>query len=282
MPTLFSAVPGNDWISGSFDHVNGGPGKDRIVATRVSLDIFGGDGNDRIRSVGTVYTTSGDAGNDKIVATNDINVLGGDGNDRLFGRGVGGGLNGGPGNDRLSTPRTGDGFILWASPGNDRYHAHSNPKTLVNYYFAPTSVRVNLTTGRASGWGHDRLYGVRSAAGGHHADVLIGNRYANILRGLVWPWDFGDDPTLAGPDVVTGRGGKDDIIAIGAGTVARGGTGNDKVEVSGRGYGGRGNDTLLGGYDTDDLLIGGPNQDSADGATGVDTCVAETVVNCEK
>ena len=128
---------GNDWISGSFDHVNGGPGRTASSPPASAWTSSAATATTASVPWATVYTTSGDAGNDKIVATNDINVLGGDGNDRLFGRGVGGGLNGGRGNDRLSTPRTGDGFILWASPGNDRYHAHSNPKTLVNYYFAP-------------------------------------------------------------------------------------------------------------------------------------------------
>jgi len=41
-----------------------------------------------------------------------------------------------------------------------------------------------------------------------------------------------------------------------------------------------GDDDLRGGND-DDILNGGPDVDEADGGGGTDTCIAETVIDCE-
>lgn len=55
------------------------------------------------------------------------------------------------------------------------------------------------------------------------------------------------------------------------------GCGRRKSEVHGQ----RGNDRLQGGR-FDDVLVGGPGRDRAQGLQGVDTCVAETEKSCER
>ncbi len=95
-------------------------------------------------------------------------------------------LRGGPGNDRVIAGPLGE-WTLWDSPdlGNDRYEANGNPEVRVSYLYATAPVRINLARGFARGQGNDRLVGIRGAGGGHHDDVIIGNRFANNIFGLI-------------------------------------------------------------------------------------------------
>lgn len=275
---------GNDQITGTFyGSVDGGDGNDRIINRGdFASAIAGGNGNDYIETGGGLGGANGGAGNDVLISSGGLNTNGGPGDDVVIGRGGSGNLLGGDGNDVVMAPRTGNGYIFWDGPGNDVYLGNDNPKTLVNYYYSPASVTINLKGGFAVGWGADTLMGVHSAAGSvNNADVIIGDDRPNILRGIVDWYDANTDPTAAGADVMRGGRGNDDIAAYGFGSRAFGDGGNDTVAVSGSGNGGPGNDVLTGYYDSNDTLVGGAGLDHADGSDGTDTCSAEVLLSCE-
>ncbi|MCD4536499.1 hypothetical protein LRP67_20600 [Nocardioides sp. cx-169] len=93
-----------------------------------------------------------------------------------------------------------------------------------------------------------------------------------------------------------GDAGPNELQALGCGPVARGGDGDDSLEVRvvrgefgcfeaansrARAYGEQGDDRLLGGPFTE-ILVGGPGLDRADGRERNDICDAEREVRCER
>jgi Ca2+-binding RTX toxin-like protein len=174
----------------------GGPRADRLRGTAGPDVIVGRGGNDVIRGLDGLDRICGNGGNDVL--------RGGDAGDRL---------DGGAGSDRI------DGGLLFDD---------------VLFGGAPGPVKVNLTTGRASGYGRDRLVGIEDVYGSRHDDVIRGgDSFIEVLWG-----DAGNDVVKGGPaaSIVHGNEGEDQLF---------GGAGGDLL------LGGPGDDTMDGGADSD-------------------------------
>jgi Ca2+-binding RTX toxin-like protein len=243
------AGDGNDTIQGGLgadelagengdDHVDGGPGLDYVVYEEspagVTVDLAAktatGWGTDTLANIEAIV---GSRFNDVLRGEDGPNYLAAlEGNDDLSAFGGNDYLDGGSGDDAL---KGGKGFDT------------------VDFFFAPRGVSLSLASGRASGYGRDRLSNVEDVDGSRYADMLIGNASPNWLRG------FGGD------DSVLGVVGRDRL---------EGGRGDDRV------FGGRGSDRLAGGPGRD-FLNGGYGRDRLSGGGGRDRCrYGERLVGC--
>lgn len=114
------------------------------------------------------------------------------------------------------------------------------------------------------------------------------------VRGRVAGWD--QYKVSAVQLDIRGSSRPENIAQMGCRGVVNGGGGADRIEPNtnpdiGCGYlgednelivrGGRGDDTLVGGY-MPDTLIGGPGRDTASGGRNRDRCVAEKEIGCER
>jgi Ca2+-binding RTX toxin-like protein len=202
---------GNDVVSGldSFDKVCTGPGKDRVFGVLgdffdVRVDL--GSGDDQVlRGGGTIRAGAGD---DTILIAR--------------------------GNEFSVAPGTGDDLVRAASTAR---RAGAEGTACVRFRAATGPVHVNLTRGRATGQGRDRLVNIGCVVGGRFNDVLIGTDRGNWIEG-------GGGLNLvragAGDDYVTGGERADEVYA---------GAGDDTVIAGGgwdRLYGGPGGDLLAG------------------------------------
>lgn len=123
--------------------------------------------------------------------------------------------------------------------------------------------------------GHDCILGglgaENSIFGGDGNDVIFGNEGGDSIYG-----ENGDDLIIGGPgaDTLRGGNGNDHLIGNESADLLEGGSDNDLLE---------GNDSsdTLNGETGDDNLIGGAGIDSANGGLNIDTCDAETEINCE-
>lgn len=155
----------------------GGAGKDFISGGAGAGRLFGNAGADRLVA---------GPGQDWLVGNNgDDTLVGGGKHDDLYGNQGDDSLKGGSGPDEL----TGDGGddLLMGGRGTDA----------ADYYFDPNAIVADLSRGRATGMGNDRLAGIEDIFGTDQSDILIGNAGENVFRGF-----FGDD-------VIRGRGGND-------------------------------------------------------------------------
>lgn len=209
---LVCAGDGNDSVSGNSGEqsfidvaaVSGDAGDDRIQAgadtvvladyedspAPVTVDLGAGTatgwGSDTLIGIRLVFGSRFD---DSLTGSDGFDVLDGSaGNDVISGRGGGDYLMGESGDDSI------DG-----GPGRD----------LLDYEEAPNGVRVNLATGRASGWGADTLRSIEQVHGSARADVLTGGRGADDLEGR------------GGSDRLAGGAGKDRLY---------GGNGKDRAD----------------------------------------------------
>jgi Ca2+-binding RTX toxin-like protein len=169
--------------------------------------LFGGPGSDSVSGGRSEELIVGDEGADGIRA--------GAGNDRV---------DGGAGDDRID----GGSGTDWASHDDAR-----------------GPVRVDLSSGDASGEGIDLLSAIENVRGSEFNDVLIGDARPNVLD------------TYDGSDLVRGGDGADRLLG------GRYSAGADRL------YGGRGDDELKGSFGAD-RLVGGPGHDILFGASGAD------------
>jgi Ca2+-binding RTX toxin-like protein len=158
-------------------------------------------------------------------------ILGYAGNDRIFGLGGDDWLYGMAGADHL------DG-----GAGTDE----------AAYNDSHVGVTVSLLSGTGSGGTAqgDTLVNIENLNGSEHADILLGNDLANVLRGL------------GGNDTLKGGGGADTLYGYDGNDTLKGGGGADTLYGDG-GFGDGGNDTLQGGGGADHL-DGGSGTDEAD------------------
>lgn len=107
--------------------------------------------------------------------------------------------------------------------------------------------------------------------GGEGNDIILGEDGQDSLRG-----GNGNDHLVGGngSDALRGEGGDDELHGNNGSDSLRGDGGVDAL------FGEDGSDALRGGADGD-TLIGGAQSDSANGNGGVDTCEAESELNCE-
>ena len=217
---LVCAGDGNDRIDGGdgfFDGIDGGAGDDWIdggdaafafaiyddspgpVSANLVAKTVTGDGTDTLANVNSLIGSPYD---DILKGDDRLNlIVGGDGNDRIYAGGFADLLSGDAGDDYV------DG-----GPGRDD----------VSYYESPQAVVVNLATGKAAGWGTDRLRHVEDAEGSRRADRLVGSAAVNHLEG-----GGGSDRLLGlgSNDVLAGNAGRD---------FADGGSGRDRCAAERR------------------------------------------------
>lgn len=151
--------------------------------------MSGGDGNDRMYGVTGNDTMDGGAGNDRMHGgSGDDMMSGGEGNDVV---------RGGAGND----------YVL-ADAGNDEMYGGRGFDT-VDFSWSLGSVSVDLNSGRATGFGSDRVHGFERVIGSAFDDDISGNSDANVLVG-----GDGDDMLrgMAGADELTGGNGDDTFV----------------------------------------------------------------------
>jgi Ca2+-binding RTX toxin-like protein len=189
---------------GGWDRVEGRAGDDRICVGGGEDFVRGGAGADRILGSGGSDTVHGGPGPDRILTgAGAVEALfGGAGDDRMFG-GAGSfdGLIGGAGDD-----------LLDGGGGRD----------IAFFFDSPNGIWADLETGRAAGFGDDRLRSIEGLGGSNQDDEL-----------------FGDD----GSNLIVAQEGDDVVDARGSGTLA--GSQADQID------GGDGDDTLIGGPGAD-------------------------------
>lgn len=220
-----------------------GAGDDRLVATGAEgdLSIDAGDGDDEVIGGEGDDLIRGGNGDDVLNGGNGDDVLdGGEGNDLLIG---------GEGDDFLFG-RGGDDTLI-GGEGNDLLDGGEGNDT-ADYSDDSEGVTVDLGTGRAtgSGIGRDTLASIENVIGGSGDDVLIGNEAANILFG----------------------GAGNDRIVIGAGDMAEGGEGDDRIEAI---AGGTGGIVVSGDAGDDALHLRGTGLGQITTVSGIETLVAE-------
>jgi Ca2+-binding RTX toxin-like protein len=246
---------GNDVIRGTPDRdvIWGGKGDDTILGSLGNDLICGGPGADLIH---------GGRGNDEIDggAGDDDRVIGDLGDDKVMG-GAGAGdevagdlgidiVNGGPGNEDL----------VHGDYGWDRMSGGAGKGDIASFATDVASangagVWASLSQHRASGDGHDKLFGFESLEGSAFRDTLIGNGQANLIDG-----GPGDDHLIGagGPDTLQGGQGSDGCKGAKGGTASCGKekapTGSAYVELDRRASGGAGLQ-IVGGAGSDNFSV---------------------------
>ncbi len=195
---------GNDSVTGSKgpDSLSGGAGDDYLDGAQGSDEIDGGEGND---------TLAGDKGNDRLD--------GGDGNDSIDGGpGDDPALEGGDGTDTViggtgidkADGGPGDGDVVRGDAGTDTLDGGPGARDIVSYESATRGgIVVSLSSGRATGDGHDTLAGFEDVVGSPQGDDISGDSGSNRLDGGVGDDKLdgagGDNEAFGGPgsDVCT-------------------------------------------------------------------------------
>jgi len=212
-----SAGGGNDRIcaGGGVDAIEGGTGSDRIDADRGGDEVIGGNGSDLVLGGPGTDTVFGKRGNDSLEGGPGGDFLdSGLGDDTLDGgAGDGDQVIGGVGNDRLSGG-SGEGDVLEGDLGRDLIDGGPAAHDTASYALAGSGqifldgigVEVDLGAGTASGDGDDTLRGIEDVVGTPFADTIAGDAQRNGLYG---------------------GSGIDDLVGVGVGDAAFGGTGPD-------------------------------------------------------
>jgi Ca2+-binding RTX toxin-like protein len=253
---------------------------------------------------------TGTEGNDVIVATTaDVTVQALGGNDLVCV--VGGRVSTGEGDDSVVSSAPAGGFTeVNLHGGNDSYvDTHAGHSRV--YVSEVTGLRVDFGTGGGDVWlyptataGTGKVeFGVKSgrlfAMGESEAHVDLAQGTAGVDNLLAIKVVDLYDATATGAVVrMVGNAWKNELAAAGCDVVVNGGEGRDVLSKVGGGVdrgasdcprrdfrsvlkGGLGPDRLS-GRATDDLLLGGPGRDVAEGKGGRDRCVAEVERNCER
>jgi Ca2+-binding RTX toxin-like protein len=210
---------GSDVLAGGAgnDSLSGGAGDDAVdysdsvgsITVDLSAGSATGEGTDILVSI---EDATGGAGADSLTGSAAGNELtGGSGNDSLFGGGGDDILYSGDGNDSVDAGDGNDLIVGGDGAGDDRYTGGAGTDT-VKYTSANTAIRVDLTSGTASGAdiGSDTLAQIENVIGGKGNDALIGSASANRLDGYT------------GNDAMDGGAGNDTML---------GGLGNDTYYV---------------------------------------------------
>jgi Ca2+-binding RTX toxin-like protein len=213
-----AAGGGNDRICAAAgdDAIEGGTGSDRIEAGRGADEVVGGNGSDLVLGGPGTDTVFGKRGNDHLdggpggddfldSALGDDTVAGGPGDgDQVIG---------GVGNDHLSGG-PGDGDVLEGDLGTDLIDGGPAAHDTASYALAGSGaifldglgVEVDLGAGTAEGDGEDTLKGIEDVVGTPFADTIAGDGQPNDLYG---------------------GSGIDELVGVGVGDAASGGTGPD-------------------------------------------------------
>ncbi len=261
--------------------VRGTDRDDRLRGTEGPDVIDGGGGNDVIRGLGGDDVLCGGGGQDRLVGgPGDDHLLGGidakEAEDTDYYLYFGDELDGGPGDDLL------DG-------GRDARHEGSVDR--ITYADAPGPLVVDLAAGTVTGDGTDTVVGgIGAVVGGPFDDVMTGSDGPDLLYGgpgsdrisggrgdddLNAGGRFEEEPETA-PNTILGGPGGDRIFGGEGDDLARGGSGDDFLQMEGgadRSYGGAGDDGINDeGVAPGDgqVLDGGPGTDYLAGLGLVD------------
>lgn len=168
--------------------------------------------------------------NATIVGTNSADVIQGTvrrdviaglgGNDTIDGLGAADTICGGDGNDVISPGDPGEGGyrvgsdVVSGDAGNDTFREGQSFDSIVSFEQAPGPISVDLVTGRATGWGNDRIERSFAVEGSPYSDSITGDNSINFLSG-----GAGDDRIVAadGQDFLDGGPG-DDLLDGGKAT----------------------------------------------------------------
>jgi Ca2+-binding RTX toxin-like protein len=203
------AGAGDDVIEGGegSDRIESGPGDDEVIGGNGSDEVHGGPGDDIVFGKRGNDYLFGDAGTDYLDA--------GLGDDTLYGGpGNGDEVIGGVGNDHLSGG-PGDGDVLEGDLGGDTIDGAPGAHDTVSYALAGQTdgangglgVYVDLGAGTGEGDGSDTIEGIEDVVGSPFPDTIIGDSEPNVLHG---------------------GGGVDELVGVGTGDAAIGGTGLDR------------------------------------------------------
>ena len=231
---------GDDELTGTplNDVVWLGPGNDTYTDPGGNDVICGGPGNDAISGGDGHDFIDGGSGKDKISGgAGDDRIVGGSGNDEITP---------GDGNDVV---RAGKGKDYIAEGGGSDKISGGPGKDYVTYLFWSRSIKVTKAR-NVTGAGKDLLANVETIEGTRFADVMRGSAGDDDLRGG------------AGRDQIYGLGGNDILFASGG--AARGGAGNDYIQLTGTATG-------LGGADSDEIALGKGRRVRAYGGGAPDT-----------
>nr|NUR36741.1 hypothetical protein [Sphingomonas sp.] len=204
------------WVQGSNfnDYIDANPGSygdavlygmggnDTLIGSYYSALLDGGDGTDIVDGRNSLYLRGvyGGAGDDIVYSNSSAPAYGGDGNDTIY---AGGEVHGGTGNDQIVMQYSYYGARVYGEEGDDVITAASSSNII---------------------------------GGGSGADTLNGNSgndslgSANFVPGTYSGAQFDDDMGLE-HDVLAGLDGND-LLAIGYGDSADGGTGSDTLRLS--------------------------------------------------
>lgn len=247
--------------AGSYAHVYGEAGSDRVDMYGSSVLFDGDAGNDTVNVYGGIHLSfTGGAGIDRVNFNANIaaDVSGGDSNDLFYGNGhsISGTINGDAGDD-LFAGFKGTGVTLAGGTGNDTYYVDpAAPPTIVegagggtdtvvlfyasSSYVKPANVEIVMVQGDPPPPPPPPPPG-----------TITGDNLDNILAGG------------AGVDSIYGLGGNDTLRGSDGDDLLDGGTGNDRL------FAGTGADRLYGG-DGSDLLRGDAGRDEMWGGSGAD------------
>ncbi len=232
--------------------ITGTTDPDTLVGLGGDDKISGGAGNDVIQGNDGADALSGGTGNDT--------VSGGAGNDTVNGDAGDDTLEGGAGDDVIVGGVGADTVSFANAPYSSFYGFQNTAAGAVSLFYRGVTVDLAITTPQATGEGSDtilavenligsafddRLFGTAAAntiEGGAGVDRIGGRGGADLLRGndgndiIHANGDFGVGNYIIGEednaiDTVEGGAG-DDIIAVGAGDIADGGEGNDRLIVT--------------------------------------------------
>jgi Ca2+-binding RTX toxin-like protein len=204
-------------------------------------------------------TVTGTSGSDVLEGSSSRDIICGlGGNDTIKGLGDNDLLNGGPGADKL-----------FGGQGDDTLDGGGSDFDSAAYSDSKTPITASLVTNTATGEGSDTLLGIENLTGGHKADSLTGSDSNNVLSGR------------GGADEIFGLDGVDKLTGGISDDSLRGGAGNDTVTANG------GSDDLFGeeGEDSLDSKDGVEGNDALDGGDDEATCTTDatekSIVGCK-
>ena len=184
---------GNDYLDGGIeaDSMVGGAGNDTYLvdnAGDVINDLGAASDVDTVLVIQTInYTLAANIENASINATGNANLTG-----NTLGNGLNGNdgqnvLDGGAGNDSLSGGGGSDSLLggvgndnLTGGAGNDTMRGGDGVDT-ADFAAAGLDIKVDLSTGKATGDGTDLLFDIENVTTGGGSDSLVGNTNANDL-----------------------------------------------------------------------------------------------------
>ncbi|MAE67652.1 MAG: hypothetical protein CMJ18_25645 [Phycisphaeraceae bacterium] len=244
----------------NIEGVVGTPGPDDITGSTADDSLLGNAGDDTLTGLDGNDTLNGNG--IAVLATDDDLLVGGAGDDTYQSDSIttGGEIDTvdeqpGGGDDTLDSSRV----LQGGGPGFDTLVADLSTTPTLQTQHDGTIAPVNRTTVTAN-----VPHNIENVTGTPNNDVITGDEFANILRGLV-----GDDSIqgLQGDDSLHGGSDDDD-------DTLRGGDDDDVLDAGDTG--GSGLDNLFGDQGND-LLIArgvGANGDTLEGGQGDDTLVA--------